>query len=163
MGTTTRPFALRVQRVIATPRRSQPAIGFYYFVSGTCNSRPLNDRHRQTDSPKRCSVPLETTAVMGGKKAVAPSQCRFVVVNGMPSMNRWPMDHQGRLATGLTVWSPGRDSPGVSFSSSSLGMVRSLGPSPDVDIPRLYNVYSIPQCDSPGVHWTVKTSLWERL
>jgi hypothetical protein len=79
-------------------------------------------------------------AVMGGKEAVATSQCRSVLVNGMPSMNRRPMDHHGRLATGLTVWSPGRDSPGVSSSSSSLGMGRTLGPSPDVDIPRLYNV-----------------------
>ncbi len=100
---------------------------------------------------------------MGGKKAEATSQCCLVLVNGMPSMNRRPMDHHGRLATGLTVWSPGGDSPGVSFSSSSIGMGRTLGSSPDVDIPRLYNVYSIPQCDSPGVHWTAKTSLWERL
>jgi hypothetical protein len=40
----------------------------------------------------------------------------------------------------------------VSLSSSSMGMIRTLGPSADVDIPRLYNVYLIPQCDSPGVH-----------
>jgi hypothetical protein len=78
---------------------------------------------------------------MGGKKAVATSQCRLVVVNGMPSMNRPPMNHHGRLATGLTVWSRGSDSPGVSLSSSSIGMIRTLGSSPDVGIPRLYNVY----------------------
>ena len=89
---------------------------------------------------------------MGGKKAVATSQCRLILVNGMPSTNRRPMDHHGRLATGLTVWSPGRDSPGVPFSSSSLGMGRALGPSSDVDIPRLYDVYLIPQCVSPGVY-----------
>jgi hypothetical protein len=39
----------------------------------------------------------------------------------------------------------------VSLSSSSIGMIRTLGPSSDVDIPRLYNVYLIPQCDSAGV------------
>jgi hypothetical protein len=99
----------------------------------------------------------------GGKKAVATSQCRLVVVNGMPSMNRRPMDHHGRSATGLTARSPGLNSPGVSLSSSSIGMIRTLGPSPDFDIPKSYNVYLIPQCDSPGVRWTVKTSLWGRL
>ena len=95
---------------------------------------------------------------MVGKSAVVTSQCRLVLVNGMPSMNRRPMDHHGRLAAGLMVWSPGRDSPGVSFSSPSLGMGRTFGLSPDVDIPRLYIVYLIPQCDSPGVDETVKTS-----
>ncbi len=52
--------------VIATLRRElvlshwrgEPAIGFYYFVSGTSNGRPLNDRHRQTDSPGSCNGPL---------------------------------------------------------------------------------------------------------
>ena len=88
---------------------------------------------------------------MGSKKAVATSQRRLVLVNGMPSINRPPMNHHGRLATGLTVWSPGRDSLGVSCSSSSLGMGRTLGSSPDVDIPRFYNLYLIPQCDSAGV------------
>jgi hypothetical protein len=63
------------------------------------------------------------------------------------------MDHHGRLATGLAVWSPGLSSPGVSLSSSSIGMIRTLGPSPDIDIPELYNAYLIPQCDSQATLW----------
>jgi hypothetical protein len=38
--------------------RSEPAIGFDYFVSGTSSSRPLIDRHRQTDTPRCCNGPL---------------------------------------------------------------------------------------------------------
>ena len=60
------------------------------------------------------------------------------------------MDHHRRLAAGSSVWSSDFESPGAYFSSSSLGMGRALGPSSDVDILRLYDVYLIPQCDSPG-------------
>ncbi len=106
--------------------------------------------HSRSNNPSKRAFEPHISAVMCGKKAAATSQCRLILVNGMPSMNRRPMDHHGRLATGLTVWSPGCDSPGVSFSSSSLGMGRALGPSSDVIFPDCTNVYLIPQCDSLG-------------
>jgi len=46
-------------QLLLSCRRGEPAIGFYYFVSGTSNSRPLNDRHRQTDPLMRCNGPLK--------------------------------------------------------------------------------------------------------
>ena len=39
-------------------------------------------------SPYSTTCTAHIAADMGGKKAVATSQCRLVVVNGMPSMNR---------------------------------------------------------------------------
>ncbi len=43
---------------------------FDYFASGTASSRPLNERHRQTDSPRCCNGPSDPqllwTAVVGG-------------------------------------------------------------------------------------------------
>ena len=77
----------------------------------------------------RCSV----LALLDGpgREPRRSGQSRLILVNGMPSTNRAPMNHHGCLSTGLSVWSPGRESPGASFSTSSLGIGRALGPSSD--------------------------------
>jgi hypothetical protein len=77
--------------------RGEPAIGFYYFVSGTSSSRPLNDRHRQTDSPRCCNDPLNPQPVWVGESVVlrlgrVPTWSSLRHPRGVPENAAWDAD-----------------------------------------------------------------------